>query len=68
MTFKTAEPSVRRACGQGIDAVELCGVKLDRVKALSAIEAIDAIRSSSCKRKPHGSIFPVLMILRSMQL
>jgi len=39
--LKTAEPSVRRACGQGIDAVELCRVKLDRVKALSAIEAID---------------------------
>jgi aspartyl-tRNA(Asn)/glutamyl-tRNA(Gln) amidotransferase subunit A len=39
--LETAEPSVRRACGQGIDAVELCGVKVDRVKALSAIEAID---------------------------
>lgn len=39
--FETAEPSVRRACSQGIDAVELCEVKLDRVKALSVIEAID---------------------------
>ncbi len=39
--LETAESSVRRACGQGIDAMELCGVKLDRVKALSAIEVID---------------------------
>ena len=40
--LEAAEPSVRRACGQGVDAVELCGAKLDRVKALLAIEAIDA--------------------------
>jgi aspartyl-tRNA(Asn)/glutamyl-tRNA(Gln) amidotransferase subunit A len=39
--LEAAEPSIRRACSQGINAVELCGVKLDRVKALSIIEAID---------------------------
>lgn len=39
--LEAAEPSVRRACGQGIDAMELCGVKLDCVKALATIEAID---------------------------
>ena len=39
--LETAESSVRRACGQGIDAIELCGVKLGRVDALSVIEAID---------------------------
>lgn len=40
--LETAEPSVRRACRQAIDAAEFCGVKLDRVDALPAIEAIDA--------------------------
>jgi aspartyl-tRNA(Asn)/glutamyl-tRNA(Gln) amidotransferase subunit A len=40
--LEAAEPSVRRACGQGVDAIELCGVKLDRIDAIPAIETIDA--------------------------
>jgi aspartyl-tRNA(Asn)/glutamyl-tRNA(Gln) amidotransferase subunit A len=37
-----AEPSVRSACQQGIDAIAACGLRLDGGKGLAAIDAIDA--------------------------
>jgi len=36
-----AEASVRSACQQGIDAIEACGLRLERGEALAAIDAID---------------------------
>jgi aspartyl-tRNA(Asn)/glutamyl-tRNA(Gln) amidotransferase subunit A len=36
------EPAVRRACQQGLDAIEACGLSFVRTDALPAIEAIDA--------------------------
>jgi aspartyl-tRNA(Asn)/glutamyl-tRNA(Gln) amidotransferase subunit A len=40
--FDAAEPSVRRACLQGIDAVEASGVRVDQRTALAEIDAIGA--------------------------
>jgi aspartyl-tRNA(Asn)/glutamyl-tRNA(Gln) amidotransferase subunit A len=37
-----AEASVRKACQQGIDAIEACGVAVARGEGLPAIESIDA--------------------------
>jgi aspartyl-tRNA(Asn)/glutamyl-tRNA(Gln) amidotransferase subunit A len=40
--FDAAEPSVRRACLQGIDALEASGVRVDQRAALAKIDAIGA--------------------------
>ena len=40
--FAMTEPSVARACQEGIDALETCGVVIDRGTALDAINVIDA--------------------------
>jgi aspartyl-tRNA(Asn)/glutamyl-tRNA(Gln) amidotransferase subunit A len=40
--FDAAEPSVRRACLQGIDALEASGVRVDQRAALAEIDAIGA--------------------------
>jgi aspartyl-tRNA(Asn)/glutamyl-tRNA(Gln) amidotransferase subunit A len=40
--LSATEPSVRSACQQGIDAIEGCGMRLERREGLAAIEAIDA--------------------------
>jgi aspartyl-tRNA(Asn)/glutamyl-tRNA(Gln) amidotransferase subunit A len=36
-----AEAAVRRACQDGIDHLRLCGIAIERVEALSAIDAVD---------------------------
>jgi aspartyl-tRNA(Asn)/glutamyl-tRNA(Gln) amidotransferase subunit A len=68
-TLDAAEPSVRLACRQGVDAIEACGVSVTRVAGLPAIEAIDvhalivmqaeAARMHAC-RLDHPSLSPVL--------
>jgi aspartyl-tRNA(Asn)/glutamyl-tRNA(Gln) amidotransferase subunit A len=40
--FDAAEPSVRRACLRGLDAIEATGVRVDQCTALAEIEAIGA--------------------------
>jgi aspartyl-tRNA(Asn)/glutamyl-tRNA(Gln) amidotransferase subunit A len=40
--FDAAEPSIRRACLQAIDAVEASGVRVDQRAALAEIDAIGA--------------------------
>jgi aspartyl-tRNA(Asn)/glutamyl-tRNA(Gln) amidotransferase subunit A len=40
--FDAAEPSVRRACLQGVDAIEATGVRVEHRPALAEIEAIGA--------------------------
>jgi aspartyl-tRNA(Asn)/glutamyl-tRNA(Gln) amidotransferase subunit A len=68
-TLDAAEPSVCRACQQGIDAVAACGVSVAHVAGLAAIEAIDVhalivMQAEAARvhasRLDHPSISPVL--------
>jgi len=68
-TLDAAEPSVRRACEQGVDAIEACGVAVARVAVLPAIEAIDGhalivMQAEAARvhagRLDHPSLSPVL--------
>ena len=64
-----AEPSVRNACQNGIDAIQACGVAIAQVEGLAAIKAIDAhaitvMQGEAARfhasRLDHPAISPVL--------
>ncbi|MBI4275795.1 MAG: amidase [Rhizobiales bacterium] len=67
--FNGAEASVRRACQQGVDAIQGCGVIVERAEGMPAIEAIDAhalivMQAEAARvhasRLDHPALSPVL--------
>jgi aspartyl-tRNA(Asn)/glutamyl-tRNA(Gln) amidotransferase subunit A len=64
-----AEPSVRHACQDGIDAMQTCGITISSVAGLPALEVIDAqallvmqgeAARTHANRLDHPAISPVL--------
>jgi aspartyl-tRNA(Asn)/glutamyl-tRNA(Gln) amidotransferase subunit A len=66
--FDAAEPPVRRACRQGVDAIEASGVRVKHRTALAEIEAIDRhaliILQAEAARAHRARIEDVPAVLR----
>jgi len=67
--LSAAEPDIRRACQDGLDSIQACGVAISHRKGLAAIEAIDThalivmqgeAARTHANRLDHAAISPVL--------